>query len=115
MVSPNSGAAAPTSGGQSGTSTSGSTGLLQKSEFGNNVFILRTTRSHADLKSSLDQKCTGFECTLKQIGKDSFKLEVVPKQGGVLIEKSSRRAVEEAFSGTDVRVFDNRLSAPMLR
>jgi len=84
---------------------------------GGESYILKTSKSAAEIKSTLDQKCQ-HNCQLRQIGTDSYKLDVMPD----LSEKGARakpvgsslpdKADIERMLGGDVKVYDNRLSRP---
>jgi subtilisin family serine protease len=80
-------------------------------------YILKTTKSAAEIKSTLDQKCQ-HNCQLRQIGTDAFKLDIGPQVTGAGARSSPGAAklpdkaeVERMF-GADVKVYDNRLSRP---
>ena len=82
-------------------------------------YILKTMKSAAEIKSTLDQKCQEHNCQIRQIGTDAYKLDITPRISD--IDRRSRpsaastppdRAEIEKMLGGDVKVYDNRLSRP---
>lgn len=75
----------------------------------NETYILRTTKPAAELQSVLSQRCPNSNCQVRQIGNNSYRLEITPgtRAGGA----PSREEIERMFGGS-VKVFDNRLSRP---
>jgi hypothetical protein len=83
------------------------------------TYILKTTKSAAEIRSTLEQKCQ-HNCQLRQIGTDSFKLDVMPRPSSDAGPRAAapspaslpdKAEIERMFGG-DVKVYDNRLSRP---
>ena len=75
----------------------------------NETYILRTTKPAAELQSVLSERCPNSNCQVRQIGNDSYRLEVTPRTRGSA--PPSREEIERIFGGS-VKVYDNRLTRP---
>jgi subtilisin family serine protease len=82
-------------------------------------FIVQTRKTESELRSTLNEGCPDLDCSVKEIAKGTYRLEVAPRSD---IEPSKRESatmgksdLERIFKdkGDDVRVFDNRAFAPL--
>ncbi len=79
------------------------------------TFIIRTQQSTNQLKATLNEGCPALECDVKQVGKDTFKVEIAPKAAYATNLDMTREV--EKFEGVikshkDMLIYDNRLSRP---
>ena len=90
-------------------STSPQTATEQKPFVVSDSYIVRTRKPAAEIQSILSRECPKHNCQLKQIGNDSYKLDISPKGSATPVPSG---AEIERMLGGGVKVFDNRLSRP---
>jgi subtilisin family serine protease len=81
------------------------------------TFIIRTQQSSNQLKATLDEGCPELNCDVKQVGKDTFKVEIAPKPAKGGEEPSNLNVEVRKFEDLiraqkDMTIYDNRLSRP---
>jgi Subtilase family len=81
-------------------------------------FIIKSTKPASELEETLEQNCPDLSCRLKAIGKDTYKLEVIPR--GTMTPGDRAKFNVDAGDvhrllkgGQDMKVFDNRISVPL--
>lgn len=111
-----------------------------KKDVESHSYIVKTDKSAADIKATLDQNCSGMTCNVRQIGNNAYKIDIAaPPAGGASRSATDgstgtrspasttrgaaprpaapppptvdRQALEQIL-GKDVKVYDNRLSRP---
>jgi subtilisin family serine protease len=78
-------------------------------------YILKTSKSAAEIKSTLDEKCREHSCVIRQIGTGAYKLDITSRASETGRRSSTPppdKTEIERMLGGDVKVYDNRLSRP---
>ncbi len=81
-------------------------------------YIVKTDKSAAEIAATLNQKCANYNCDVRQVGTNAYKVDIAPKPGqgtrGVTppVDVPDPKALEEILGG-NAKVYDNRLSRPL--
>lgn len=82
-----------------------------------NSFIVRSDVSSDQIQTAVENKCPDLNCEVKQIGNNTFKIDVHELSGEGILgrENSQTKRIQEIMKDLDpsAKVFDNRLSAPL--
>ncbi|GGH27665.1 alkaline protease [Alsobacter metallidurans] len=90
---------------------------LSNSAAADGSYIVRTDKSQGDVKSSISEACQDKICEVKQINRNEYKVDIVPKSGsttGLPIPAPNAQELERILGGpnSNVRAFENRKASP---
>jgi subtilisin family serine protease len=80
-------------------------------------YIVKTDKSEAEIAATLNEKCSNYQCDVRQVGNNAYKVDIAPKRTegtrGVTppVDVPDSKALEEIIGG-NAKVYDNRLSRP---